>query len=130
MKKIGIVGSRDFPESSKKYIKWFIEDCARNTIIISGGARGVDRWAVQYAKDYDMETIVFLLDKSLGFPKALFARNIQIVDESDLIVAFWDGESSGTKHSIKNALKKGKFVIWIDERNEWNLLTDLSQLDS
>lgn len=128
MKKVGIVGSRDFPKESKCYIKWFIEDLPLNTVIVSGGARGVDRWAEYYANQCGMRTIIFKPDKSLGFPKALFARNIQIVEESDIIIAFWNGESSGTKHTIKNALKRDKIVICIDANGTHQLLIDILQL--
>jgi len=37
-------------------------------------------------------------------------RNYQIVDAAEQVVAFWDGKSRGTAHSLEYARKKGKPV--------------------
>jgi hypothetical protein len=34
-------------------------------------------------------------------------RNVEMADYADVLVAFWDGESKGTKHMIQTALTKG-----------------------
>jgi hypothetical protein len=34
-------------------------------------------------------------------------RNQQMVDQCDKVVAFWDGQSRGTKHTVDLATAKG-----------------------
>ena len=38
------------------------------------------------------------------------ARNTDIVTASDMVIAFWDGESHGTSNTINQARKMGKEV--------------------
>ena len=40
--------------------------------------------------------------------RAGYVRNTDIVKNSDMIIAFWDGKSKGTKHTIGLAQKMGK----------------------
>lgn len=44
-----------------------------------------------------------------------FKRNVHIIDDSDEVIAFWDGKSRGTRHSINLAktAKKPVHVYWI-----------------
>jgi hypothetical protein len=58
--------------------------------------------------NFDFECYPALWDvygKSAGY-----RRNADIVKAADRIVAFWDGKSSGTKHTIKLAKQAGKPV--------------------
>jgi len=34
-------------------------------------------------------------------------RNVQIIEHSDFVLAFWDGESRGTKQVISNCNERG-----------------------
>ena len=47
-------------------------------------------------------------------------RNIKIVDESDMVIAFWDGNSPGTKSSIDLANKKGNKGLVIRYKKEYD----------
>jgi predicted Rossmann fold nucleotide-binding protein DprA/Smf involved in DNA uptake len=49
--RIGIVGSREFPQL--KLVDFFINDLPMGVTIVSGGAKGVDSYAVDYAKKKD-----------------------------------------------------------------------------
>ena len=40
-----------------------------------------------------------------------------MVDNSNYLVAVWNGKSSGTGHTIKYAMEKGKEVYYIDTVN-------------
>jgi uncharacterized phage-like protein YoqJ len=44
-------------------------------------------------------------------PYCLQQRNVYMVDNSDLVIAGWDGSSGGTANCIKYAESKGKEVI-------------------
>jgi len=112
--KIAIVGSRDFsrPDLVREAVR---KIAARDptTIIVSGGARGVDTWAEEEARRLGLIVEVYLADwKGLGRGAGM-VRNKQIVQTADRILAFWDKTSRGTAHTIKLAkeAKKPCFVV-------------------
>lgn len=103
--KTAIIGSRDITDLA-------IELPFRPTEIISGGAKGVDTLAEIFAKKNNIPIRVFRPDYSKGNYKAApLIRNRLIVDNCDVLVAYWDGESKGTKFTIDYAKKQGKNVI-------------------
>lgn len=104
--KVAIVGSRDFPDCN--IVRRYIESLPIDTEIVSGGARGVDAWAERIAKERGMPCTVFPADWNKLGKQAGFIRNTQIVNYADRIVAFWDGHSRGTQHTIGLAKKAGK----------------------
>lgn len=107
-RKVAIVGSRNFRPLDK--VREYVRLLPSYTTIVSGGARGVDSAAEMEARVQGMEVIVFLPDWNKHGKKAGFLRNIDIVNAADRVVAFWDGESKGTQHSINLAKKAGKPV--------------------
>ena len=111
--KIGIVGSRNIKEYDiGKYIPKETEE------IVSGGAVGIDRCARRYALDHSIRLTEFLPEyEKYGRKAAPLKRNLQIIEYSDMIIAFWDGTSRGTKHVIDNAVRMGKHVeVYIVEK--------------
>lgn len=110
----GIVGSRDYPMT--RAVRDFVMqlDHAKDAVV-TGGARGVDSVAEQAAKSRRLRRFIYEPQCWPGAPKhvyvrSLFARNKDIVDASDVIVAFWDGKSRGTQHTIEQARAAGKQV--------------------
>ena len=101
--KLAIVGSRKCPAID---LASYIE-CMPD-MIISGGAIGVDTLARQYAEQNKITIIEFLPEYSKYGRKAPLLRNIQIVENCDSVIAFWDGKSHGTKFTIDYAKKLGK----------------------
>lgn len=79
--KIAIIGSRDFKNKN------FLDE-----------------------KINKIETKVFLPDFK-KHKRAYHYRNRQIVLESDLLIAFWNGYSTGTKYTINYAKTLNKKVI-------------------
>jgi hypothetical protein len=114
MLKMAIVGGRDFNdyellEEVMESVCEFYE--VSSPYIISGGAKGADACAKVYAKDHGFEYQEYPADwEGLG-RSAGFARNLRMADAADVVVAFWDKESKGTKHMIDQSLKKGKDVL-------------------
>lgn len=108
--KVAIVGSRDYPNLDA--VKEYIDSLPLDTIIVSGGARGVDRTAENRAKERGMKTLVFKPDWSKG-GYAGIERNGDIVAACDVLVAFWDNKSPGTRNSINRARIVGKPVTII-----------------
>lgn len=105
--KYAVIGSREFDnyEFMEDTLKWY--DIRE---IISGGARGADSLAVKYAKAKGIPFREFLPNWHLHGKSAGFKRNKLIVEAADEVIAFWDGESRGTKHSIGLAEDSGKAV--------------------
>jgi hypothetical protein len=79
--------------------------------IVSGGAIGIDTNAKNFAIENNIKLVEFLPNYKLHGKKAPLERNTQIVQYSDVIYAFWDGRSRGTKDSIDKARILGKKVF-------------------
>ncbi len=113
---LGIIGSRKFTNYK------FAEDTLDSLVsengwdvksIVSGKARGADTIGADWGKARGITVVEFLPDWSLGRGAGM-ARNTTIVENIDVLVAFWDMASKGTKDSITKARKLGKEVIVID----------------
>lgn len=111
--KVAIVGSREFKDIFK--VADYVESLPQDTIVISGGARGVDTWAIQAATQRGLKTKVFEADWNTFGKSAGMRRNSDIVANCDKLVAFWDGISKGTKDSIDKAKSAGKPVEIIQQ---------------
>lgn len=111
---IAIVGGRDFNdyELLKETILSSPEldftDINSRKTIVSGGAKGADTLAERFAKEFNLSMIVFPADWKQYGRGAGMIRNKQIISESDIVFAFWDGKSKGTKNSIDHAKKQNK----------------------
>ena len=113
-----IAGSRDFNDyellkKSAIHIinkKTMLPDLAR---IVSGGARGADTLGERFANEMGLEITRFIPDWDGLGKRAGYVRNEQmakfaIEDDNDgMLIAFWDGQSKGTKHMIDLANKHG-----------------------
>ena len=78
-----------------------------NIEIVSGCANGADKLGEKYAleKGYLLEQFPANWNK---FGKSAgFIRNEEMAKYSDILIAFWDGESKGTKHMINLANRYG-----------------------
>ena len=109
--KIGVVGSRGFTnytnlESELKKIKGITE-------IVSGGAKGADTLAREFAENNKIKLTEFKPDYEQYGRGAPIRRNKEIVEYSDQIIAFWDCKSRGTKNTIDIAEKQNKSVTII-----------------
>lgn len=82
--------------------------------IISGGANGADSLASRYAIENNIPLLVFKADWDKYHKKAGMIRNKSIVRSSDILIAFWDMQSTGTKHSLSYAEKMNVRAIVID----------------
>lgn len=104
--KIAIVGSRE-PGNINFALE--LEKCINiqsGDTIISGGASGIDTLAAEYATSHGLELKEIRPDYARNGRGATFIRNREIVDNADIVVAFWNGTSKGTKYTIDYANKK------------------------
>ena len=105
--KLGVVGSRTFTDYDymKNILDYFEIKC-----IISGGAKGADSLAKRYAIENNIDYKEFPAEWDKYGKSAGYKRNEQIVEAADEIMAFWDGKSKGTKHSLDIAKRINKPV--------------------
>lgn len=103
--KIAVIGSRGL--TVKNLGHYLPKDI---TEIVSGGARGIDTCAKEYAVANNIKLTEFLPEYEKYGRSAPLKRNLQIIDYADEVLAFWDGKSRGTKYVIDNCKKKNKNV--------------------
>lgn len=87
-----------------------------NIVVISGTARGADRLGERYARERGYEIRQFPADWLNDEKKAGPIRNAKMADNADALIAFWDGQSRGTKNMIDTAKRKGLAVRTIDPK--------------
>ena len=112
--KVAVVGSRGFENYSKlSRVLDKVHVVKPITLIVSGGAVGADSLSEKWAEENGIEILIFKPDWKKYGKRAGFIRNTQIVESADTVVAFWDGESRGTKNSIDtaNKLDKPLFIV-------------------
>ena len=112
---IGIVGCRWF--GNKDYYKklnyntrfQFNKFIEAFNFIISGGAKGTDYIGELIAKTiWNKKTYIYNANWKEYGKNAGFIRNELIVKKSDVIFAFWDYKSAGTKNTIDFCYKYNK----------------------
>ena len=100
--KVAVIGSRGLRVSDLgRYLP------ENTTEIVSGGAKGVDTSAREYAKSNGIKLTEFLPEYTRFGRSAPLKRNIAIIEYSDIVLAFWDGKSRGTKFVIDNCRRLG-----------------------
>ena len=108
MVKVGIVGSRGFSDLER--VKDYVKSLDKDTIIVSGGAKGVDETAEIMGEELGMKVVSFKPDWKKYGRGAGIVRNKEICKYSDMICAFWDGKSKGTKNTIETSKKMNMIV--------------------
>jgi len=107
---IAVIGSREFNNEKLMFSTLDQFDICK---LISGGARGADTLAEKYAYENSIITEIFYPDWNRFGRGAGFIRNKEIIENCDMVVAFWDGKSKGTLSSIQLATKALKEVLII-----------------
>lgn len=113
--KVAIVGSRNFPHQDM--VEDYVNRLPADTVIVSGGAKGVDTWGVEAAEKRGLDIKVFEADwnnpkyrTKSGKSFAGMLRNTDIIKFSDRVTAFSHNLSKGTQDSRHKAMKEGKVV--------------------
>jgi hypothetical protein len=100
--KVAIVGSRGLKISN---LGNYLPDSV--TEIVSGGAKGIDTCAKEYALSNGIKLTEFLPEYEKYGRLAPLKRDITIIESVELVLAFWDGASHGTKYVIDNCKRRG-----------------------
>ena len=102
--KIAIVGSRGITNINlEKYItKQILINVSE---IVTGGAKGIDTLAMQFARDNNLPCRIFLPEYSRYKKGAPLKRNELIANYCEESYIFWNGKSKGT-NQILNCFNK------------------------
>lgn len=116
MIKVIIAGTRDFNDYAflKKNVDYFLQGINPNNEeieIVSGNARGADKLGERYAKEHNLPVKLFPANWDKYGKRAGYLRNQEMANYADVLIAFWDEKSKGTKHMIDIAKKQGLTVI-------------------
>ncbi len=103
--KLAIIGSPTCPPIDIASHLKYIPDT-----IVSGGTKGADTYAREFAKKKGLKLIKFFPNYDKYGKRAPLERNKLIVDECDCVLAFWDGQSHGSKCTIDYAREHNKPV--------------------
>ena len=99
--RVAVIGSRELMvDNLGDYLP------KETTEIVSGGARGIDACAREYAQRHGLKLTEYLPEYSKYGRGAPLKRNITIIENADIVLAFWDGTSRGTKYVIDNCRKR------------------------
>ena len=113
--RVAVVGSRTF--NNYNLLESVLNKIRSETsieCIVSGGAKGADKLSERWAEEYGVPTKIYKPDWKKFRGRAGIIRNKDIVDDADLVIAFWDGISNGTASTIDIAKKQGKDPIVIN----------------
>ena len=111
--KVAIVGSRGLYSDLSDFIP------KETTEIISGGAMGIDKCAEEYAKKNNIKLTVIRPDYKQFGRRAPLIRNLEIIDKADLVIAFWDTKSNGTRFVIEKCRERQKNIkIFTSEKKD------------
>lgn len=100
--KVAVIGSRSITQIKlEDYLPEGTDE------IVSGGARGVDTCAKNYALANGIKLTEFLPDYERYGNAAPLRRNDLIVDYADEVLAFWDGSSTGTQYVVRRCRMTG-----------------------
>jgi hypothetical protein len=102
-----VTGSRKF-KNARAVSERLAQLPRQNLVIVQGGAIGVDSFAYQWAVENHVATQTYKPDWNKYGRSAGFKRNNEMLDtKPDLVLAFWDGVSNGTRHTFAGARARG-----------------------
>lgn len=107
--KVIIAGTRDFSdyEMLRSYADFKLSQIKEPIEIVSGHARGADTLGERYSEEKGYKLKLFQADWEQYGKSAGVKRNMQMAEYANALLAFWDGNSRGTKNMIELARKKG-----------------------
>lgn len=111
--RIIIAGGRDFTNTGMAFI--YLESLVKaGDVIISGHASGADMMGELYAQKNKLQCELYPADWEKYGRAAGPIRNEEMAKTADMLIAFWNGKSRGTKSMIRLAKKHGCRVVVFD----------------
>ena len=119
--RVGIVGSRSRnAPKDKQLIRFVLEkqlEKGYTLHLVSGGCRkGADKFAEELSEELHLGISIHYPDikpdcQRWEYALACYERNTLIANECDILLATWDGTSSGTFDTIKKTKSQNKPVV-------------------
>ena len=108
--KVIIAGGRQFSdyELLKAKCDLFLQQkrVTHSIIIVSGTARGADSLGERYAHERGYAVEKYQADWEQHGKAAGPIRNVEMAENADALIAFWDGQSVGTRNMIEVARRR------------------------
>ena len=111
-----IAGSRSL-ENFFQFCKILKEITFNISLVISGGAKGIDSMAITWARMKNYRCLIVPAQWNKYGKSAGYRRNLEMAEEADALIAIWDGESKGTKHMIDIMESQNKLVKVVIVKN-------------
>lgn len=87
-------------------------------VLVSGGAKGVDKFAQRFAEKNNWPTPIIHRPNWDAYGKAAGPiRNTEIIRDAEAALVFWDGKSKGTLDSLTKARVKEMPIVLCEMRN-------------
>lgn len=124
--KLAIVGSRTYPDLAQ--VRDFVATLPPDTVVVSGGAKGVDKAAEYAARARGLAFTLFLPafeEHGTTYSAQDYGkRNSEIVAYCDALVAFPYGDAKGSTDTISKALRARRRVVTFEpgEVATWDVL--------
>lgn len=108
-----IAGTRTFTSEIFLNVicKEIIDHQLNPSLIISGGAKGIDKLGEKWAELYNVSVGVFPARWGAYGKIAGHMRNNEMADQGDVLLLLWDGKSSGSKQMLAAALQRKLMVV-------------------
>ncbi len=110
---LAFVGSRTYPRLPlvAQTVRWLNDELT--FVLVSGHGGAVDCLAEQTQQACQAPYLIYPAEWRKYGKRAGYLRNVDIVRASDGVIAFWDGQSRGTRATLRHAEleKKPVFVI-------------------
>ncbi len=102
MFRVIIAGGRDFNDYPllEHTMDRLLQNITDPVTVVCGKARGADTLGERYAKERGFQVDYYPADWDRYGKRAGPLRNEQMAQNADALVAFWDGQSRGTKSMI------------------------------
>jgi len=108
--KLLIAGSRSITDFD---LSPYIEDDV--DLIISGGAKGVDTLAENYADKHKISKLILRPQYNKYKKGAPLKRNEKMIELADRVLVIHDGKSNGSKYTIEHARKLNKPINVVEQ---------------
>lgn len=107
--RVAIVGSRHFAEPQR--VSDYVKALPPRASIVTGSSSGVDAEVTKAAraKGIPVQVVPASFEEVSDAGRSA-VRNQRLIDACDVLVAFWDGTSKGTRATVERALDSGKEV--------------------
>lgn len=88
------------------------------TEIVCGGARGVDSLGKLFGEANNIPIKLFPANWEKHGKTAGMIRNNEMAKYADVLIAFWDGKSTGTAHMITKMQHKEHYIFLYDNTQQ------------